>query len=137
MKDNLRYIEFFFYSLFEQKSTRFRQCQNQKWSGALEQQDLGKNFYREEVGAKQGNYLIGCSLSVYFIRKMLVGCLSLSFDFLTFRHFRLRFWFAYCRSINNTDSIFSPPSCSCLPDDLSWSYVFQALRSLMYVLSRM
>lgn len=47
----------------------------QKWLGALQHGSQGKNFYRGKVEAKEGNYLIGCSLSVCLLWKSLVGCL--------------------------------------------------------------
>lgn len=52
-----------------------------------------KDFYREEVGAKQGSYLTGCSLSglPYLGKAELAICdwLSLGFDFSVLSHFRL------------------------------------------------
>lgn len=55
----------------------------------------GKDFYREEVEAKQGNYLLDYSLSSCLLWENLVGCdLFLGFDFLDLRHLKLRFWFA-------------------------------------------
>ena len=45
-------------------------------------QELRKDFCGEDPETKQGNYLIGCSLSICFIWERFIGCdwLSLYFD---------------------------------------------------------
>ena len=56
-------------------------------------QNPRKDFYREDAEAKQGNYLIGCSLSSCLIWERLVGCdwSFLNFTFLVTSAFAIDF----------------------------------------------
>lgn len=76
-----------FKNLFEQKLIKIGQ--HQTGSGLEPSTDRSwRETYREEVEAKQGDHLIGSSLSHCLIWESQVGCdwLSLGFDVLTLRH---------------------------------------------------
>lgn len=38
----------------------------------------------------------------------------------------IQVYISYCKSVDNTNSIFGAPSWSCCLNDLSWGYVFWA-----------
>lgn len=70
---------------------------NWKQLGGLHQQQLGERLNREEAEAKQGNYL-AVDKGLHYLGELGAACdrrLSLGFGFLTLRHYRLRFSFAY------------------------------------------
>ena len=72
--DNNMHINIFLKSLFEQKSIQMGQHQSRSGGSALPIRARGKKaFYGEEVEAKQGNYLIGSSLTSCIIWESLVS----------------------------------------------------------------
>lgn len=57
LKDKLKHIKKF-KSLFEKKINSNWAVPNGKWLGELHQQQLRQDFCKEDVEAKQGNYLV-------------------------------------------------------------------------------
>lgn len=71
LKDNLRHIKNF-KSLSEQKLIRIRQHQTGSGWEHSRNKSQGKGFYREGAEAKQGSYLICCSLKPSWL--FAIGC---------------------------------------------------------------
>lgn len=71
-----------FQSLFEQKSAGIGQLQTRSGGKCSTHKRWRGGFYREDTEAKQGNCVIGCSLSSGLVWERLIGCDRLSFSFI-------------------------------------------------------
>lgn len=74
LKDNLMHIQIF-KILSGPTLVQIRQHQTKSGEEHSANRSYRKGFYREDVEAKRGNYLIGYSLSSCLFWESLIGCL--------------------------------------------------------------